>query len=54
MEIYGDPIEILWKSGGFLFRMIIESGRISRNLWGISGDSLGNPFRILGESWGNL
>ena len=27
---------------------------LDRDLWRISGESLGNPFRMLMESWGNL
>ena len=26
---------------------------LDRDLWRISGESLGNPFRMLRESWGN-
>ena len=31
------------------FAMVLD-----RDLWRISGESLGNPFRMLMESWGNL
>ena len=40
--------------GGSLRTFGESLGKVWEILWGISGESLGNPFRMLMESWGNL
>ena len=49
LRSFGESLEKVWE---ILSECLWDPGGISRNVWGISGESLGNPLRMLMESGG--